>query len=126
MFFKKKEKTVKNTKGKTDKPKRKMLTISRVDRDIPPIVKAGAEARGLKEWAYENELLWMAITIEMALLPELQKLLPVDKDQDANPNLADALDRLGWLLELLKLVTEIIKQVWPEFGEQQVSKYHPI
>ena len=110
-MFSKLKKINTNKQKKTRKPKRKMLAISRIDRDLLPLLKAGAKARNLKEWAYYNELLWMAICIEMTDLPELRQMVPVDLDLDANPNFVPAQHRLRWLIEPIKLVKIAVDKV---------------
>ena len=112
-MFSKLKKINTNKQKKTRKPKRKMLAISRIDRDLLPLLKAGAKARNLKEWAYFNELLWMAILVEMSLMPELRKLMPAAMDLEANPNFAAAQNRFHWLSESIKVVKKAMDLVRP-------------
>lgn len=90
---------------------RKMLTISRIDQDLLPLLKAGAETRGLYLYDYCNEQLWVATMLAMADIPELHKMLPPDLDPEANPNFAAAQNRMRWLNEIMKLVKKAIDSV---------------
>ena len=98
MWFKSK----KVDKSNQEPNKRKMLTISRIDQDLLPLLKTGARARGLHEWAYYNEILWMVMSFEMVDMPELLKILPPNLDLEANPCFASAQNRVSNYVKLMK------------------------